>query len=374
MSLPEEIHIVTHQVPWPVDFGGVFDLFYKIKSLSETGIKIHLHCYTKNGDQAPILERFCATVNYYPRTSFFSGTRFHLPYIVRSRSSQKLIENLRKDTFPIIFEGIHTTFPLLHDLGKDRKIKIRLHNVEFMYYRRLAELETDFFRKLYFKLESFLLKSYEKKMARLFDFWSVSEKDAGIYKNQLHCKNISFLPVFLPWKNVSSPSGLGSYCLYHGNLEVNENIKAVEWLLDEVFSKNEIPLVIAGKNPSPSLKQKVYQYKHTCIVENLSEHELEDLISKAQINILPSFNHTGIKLKVIHALFKGRHCLVNQEAIEGSGIETGYEVFDGSIDLSNKIEHYFNLPFTEEDLNKRVSGLKRYDNEGLAAEIKTWLC
>jgi hypothetical protein len=65
---------------------------------------------------------------------------------------------------------------------------------------------------------------------------------------------------------------------------------------------------------------------------------------------------------------------VNQEAIEGSGIESGFEVFDGSIDLSKKIEHYFNLPFTEEDLNKRVLGLKRYDNEGLAAEIKTWLC
>ena len=62
MFSPEEIHIITHQVPWPVDFGGVFDLFYKIKSLSEVGVKIHLHCFTKNDETVPILNRYCESV------------------------------------------------------------------------------------------------------------------------------------------------------------------------------------------------------------------------------------------------------------------------------------------------------------------------
>jgi hypothetical protein len=59
-------------VPWPVNFGGVVDLFYKIKTLHDLGISIHLHCFTKNRNEQNILERYCETVNYYPRKNKFS--------------------------------------------------------------------------------------------------------------------------------------------------------------------------------------------------------------------------------------------------------------------------------------------------------------
>ena len=49
---------------------------------------------------------------------------------------------------------------------------------------------------------------------------------------------------------------------------------------------------------------------------------MQDLIGKAHINVLPSFNATGIKLKLVNALFNGRHCLVNEATAEGSGLES----------------------------------------------------
>ena len=52
---------------------------------------------------------------------------------------------------------------------------------------------------------------------------------------------------------------------------------------------------------------------HTCLVANPSEMEMQDMIAKAQINILPSFNNTGIQIKLLNALFNGRHCLVNKK-------------------------------------------------------------
>ena len=45
MSITKEIHIVTFDIPYPVNYGGVIDVFYKIKALKEAGIKIHLHCF-----------------------------------------------------------------------------------------------------------------------------------------------------------------------------------------------------------------------------------------------------------------------------------------------------------------------------------------
>ena len=48
---------------------------------------------------------------------------------------------------------------------------------------------------------------------------------------------------------------------------------------------------------------EVHQYQHVCLIANPSEEEIQDLISKAQVNILPSFNCTGVKLKLLTALF-----------------------------------------------------------------------
>ena len=46
MIMPgREIHIVCFDVPHPPDYGGVIDIYYKVKSLHELGIKVHLHCY-----------------------------------------------------------------------------------------------------------------------------------------------------------------------------------------------------------------------------------------------------------------------------------------------------------------------------------------
>jgi glycosyltransferase involved in cell wall biosynthesis len=370
--LPEHLHIVTHQVPWPVDFGGVFDLFYKIKSLAEAGVKIHLHCFTSANESSDNLLRFCESIHHYPRTSFFNLNHFSLPFIVRSRCDKKLIFNLQQDEFPILFEGIHTTYPLYKGYFKNRKVKVRLHNVEHLYYHKLATCERGFLKKSYFLWEAFLLKKYEKKLAKSASYWAVSSKDAAYYQSRFLCSKIDFLPVFLPWKSIKYSEGRGSYCLYHGNLSINENKKAVEWLLEEVFSKIDIPFVIAGKDPDEELKQKAHRFKHTCIVENLSEHELNDLIQKAQINILPSFNVTGVKLKVLHAMFNGRFCLVNRKAIEGSEISGGYIIAETPEEFKKEIEILFNKEYSSSDFEERKAGLKKYDEQELLQQIMAW--
>src|SRR5690606_4744798 len=105
-----------------------------------------------------------------------------------------------------------------------------------------------------------------------------------------------------------------------GNLSVCENETAAIWLLAKVFSKIQIPVVIAGKDPSPRLKRIAARRCHSCRIENPGEQQMKDLIAKAQINVLPSFNRTGIKLKLLNALFNGRHCVVNEATAEQTGL------------------------------------------------------
>ncbi len=73
--MDKHLHIITHDVPYPADFGGVIDLFYKIKTLHELGIKIHLHCFTGKRTQQEELNKYCVSVKYYPRKTKLSQKR-----------------------------------------------------------------------------------------------------------------------------------------------------------------------------------------------------------------------------------------------------------------------------------------------------------
>ncbi len=371
--MDKHLHIVTHEVPWPADHGGIFDLFYKIKSLHQVGIKIHLHCFSKFNTPQPILNKYCETVDYYQRKKSHSIFKFGTPFIVQSRNDVSLLRNLNKDNHPVLLEGIHCTF-FYKKLYPHRKVFIRLHNAECTYYKHLAKHEKNLLKKIYFHIESMLLYRYEKKIAQKGTFWAVSKDDIDFYINNFGTKQIKYLPVFIPWSTIKSNMVHGNYCLYHGNLSVNENDKAAIWLLKEVFSKINIPFVIAGKNPSITLKKLAHSFTHTCIVENPSEHEMEDLIKKAQINILPSFNKTGVKLKIIHALTIGKHCLVNSPAIKGNDLNQYCHIANDSTQFIKETERLFSISLSEEEIDERKNIVENlFSNIENAKQINSWI-
>ena len=106
---PAKLHIVSYDVPYPPDYGGAIDLFYKIKSLSEAGCEIYLHCYEYGRGHTSELEKYCKAVWFYPRKTGWKGISLSLPYIVYSRRDKALLQRLQEIDAPILFEGIHTT-------------------------------------------------------------------------------------------------------------------------------------------------------------------------------------------------------------------------------------------------------------------------
>jgi glycosyltransferase involved in cell wall biosynthesis len=131
-----------------------------------------------------------------------------------------------------------------------------------------------------------------------------------------------------------------------------------------------MPFIIAGKNPSKRLIRKAGKNKNVSIVSNPSDTELDDLITKAQIHVLPSFNKTGIKLKLINALYNGRHCVVNDEAVEGSGLEDTCHIGTTSKAIASIITQLYHHPFGEEEINlrKRLLG-KIFNNKANAQQL-----
>lgn len=369
-KLEKHLHIVSFDVPFPADYGGVIDVFYKIKALHELGVKIHLHCFEYGRGQRKELEDYCAEVHYYNRKSGHHGFSNKLPYIVCSRSDDGLLKNLLKDDYPVLLEGIHCTYFLNNERLAHRKVLLRLHNVEYRYYKNLFHQERSLPKKIYYLNESRLLKKYEHAIAYNVPVLAISQQDAISFHDELGLNEISYLPVFHPVEQVGCMEGLGCYCLYHGNLSVAENEAAVIWLLKNVFNELKLPFVIAGKKPSTRLQKLAHKHSHTCLVADPGEQEMVDIICKAQINILPSFNNTGIKLKLLNAVFNGRHCVASKNAVALTGLETECYLAQTADDFKQWIAQLYEKPFTWSLIKEREALLlESFDNRKNAQQL-----
>lgn len=367
-SLADHLHIVSFDVPYPADYGGVMDVFCKLKALHELGVQIHLHCFEYGRGPQPELEKYCAEVHYYPRQEGHKGFSLQLPYIVASRNEEQLWKRLQSDDYPVLFEGVHCTYGLTNGSITKKNIAIRLHNTEFEYYKQLGKWETSLVRKAYMRHESRLLKRYEEQL-KDYPILAISQNDCTIYRKQFKASNISHLPAFVPNCMVTSKPGKGTFALYHGNLSVAENEKTAIWLLEKIFNDLvDVPFVVAGKNPSDKLIELAHKQPHTCMVANPSEAELNDLLQKAQLHVLPTMMQSGIKLKLLNALFKGRHVIANSEMIEGTGVEQACQLANNPTEMKYQIYRLFHKEFTDDDLQLREGLLQTKFNNRTNAE------
>ena len=366
-----KLHIISFDVPYPANYGGVMDVFYKVRALHDLGVKVTLHCF-QYGDRgvAPILEQFCESVHYYPRKQVASKQVSLTPYITHSREDKDLLKNLTKDNAPILFEGLHCCAFIAHKALKGRRKLIRMHNIEWKYYRNLALLEKSFLKRSYYWLESKKLRRYENKaLNEANSVLAISQKDYE-YFSQLFTLSRKVVAISQPTSNVSPPAcfyvppfhpnttvdikrGVGDYVLFQGKLSVVDNELVALYLMERVFSKMEIRFVVAGTAPSPKLYEAAKKHKHIEIIADPSETAMNDLIANAQIHIVLSFQVSGMKLKLLNALFKGRFCIVNDPIIQFTGLESLCIIANKPKEIRQAIESYMNIQFSDKLVSER---------------------
>ena len=355
------VHIVSFNVPYPPNYGGVIDVYEKIRALRQQGVQVHLHCFAYGRGSAPELEASCVEVHLYPR----SGYRPGLPYIVASRRSAALLRRLDADDYPILFEGIHTTYPLLQRRWPGRILLVRPQNVEAQYYRNLAALERNPFRKAHFRIEARLLRNYEKRIAGLpVTFLCVHPADKAYFG--AYTDRVEYLPSFVSFGESYGQSGVGGYVLYHGDLSVIDNALSAEWLLREVHRPEQGPWIIAGKSPSRGLRRAVAAKRGVKLWANPGPSWMEDCIRGAQVLLVHSFNTAGLKIKLLHALRAGRHCVVRRELAEGTGLEPLCVLVGTAGEYRDAIRRLHDVPVTEADLERRRAVLGSYGEGGVS--------
>lgn len=362
-----KLHIVSFDIPYPATYGGAIDVFYRIKALHQLGIKITLHCtYKDQLTHYNELESLCDKVYYYHRHMSFKSLFSTLPIAVAGRKNDEILKNLLCDNAPILYEGLMSCGTLADKRLLARRKYFRECNVEHDYYRGLAKA-TNSWKKFYYLLEAHRLQRFEKKLKNATAILSLAHQDERHFKEKFPQIPTIYLPCFHSNSSISSVHGIGEGILYHGNLEVPENLLALNYILKQITPQlPDIPFVIAGRCNSNKLQKIVSHYPNVILVPNPNEAKMLQLIHDAQINLLITFQGTGLKLKLLNVLYAGRHVICNNQMISGTELAALCYIENVAETIIQRCRSLINKPLTDSDIAHRKEILSTFDNEHLA--------
>lgn len=331
----ETLHIVSLDVPFPPDYGGVIDIYFRAKALKSLGVKIILHCFEYGRGTDHDYSEVANEVYFYTRKRSLMANFRKDPFIVASRKSEELVSRLLLDNFPVLLEGHHCAGLLNDERLKGRLRFVRVHNIEWMYYDALSHASKSTWKKTFFKGESKKLKKFEEVLRKADALFCLSETELQYYST-INPNNYLW-PVGCQFEKTEKTESQ-HFALFHGNLSVAENEKALRWIVETWTQNNiDLPLVVAGKKPGASLQAFLAKHSFITLKENPSQAEMNQLLGAAAINLLITFQSTGVKLKLVNSLLRGNRCIVNPLMVEGTDLGQFCEVVDDEQELKNAL-------------------------------------
>lgn len=330
----KRIHIVSLDVPFPPDYGGVIDIYHRCAALKNAGYHVVLHCFEYGRGTQTQKHPIADEIHYYRRKKSIFAVFSRLPFIVTTRKNEKLAQNLLRDNSPIVLEGHHCAGLLLDQRFHKRIRIVRIHNNEPLYYTNLAKTASGW-KRWFFQLEAKKLAHFETALSRATALICLNQTEQTYYSS-IHPKTF-LAPLGIDPQRIEQQA-IVQQALFHGNLSVPENTEVALWLI-ALWNKQtpSIPLILAGKNPSPALSSAAEGNPMIRLVANPSEERMKQLLRTSSVHLLFTFQTTGVKVKLIHGLIHGNRCLVNPPILAGTNLETYGELIQNEGDLLQKL-------------------------------------
>ncbi|MDQ0066781.1 hypothetical protein [Chryseobacterium lathyri] len=351
----KELHLISFNYPYPPSYGGIIDVYYKIKALSESGIKVHLHCFVDNipetSDQE--IKNITENVFFYKKEKnpfyYFSM----IPFAAAIRTSDALLENLTSIEAPILFEGLQTT-QIIHRLKiKDNKLYLRFHNNESEYYKGLSSSEKNILKKIIYKIESLKFAHYQKRILKEFEsVFCLSEKEFNDVDSI--SKNARLIHIFHGNETVKYLNGKGDYFLFHGDLSISDNKKALEETIRMFKTLPRHRLVVASDRAGDDLKKKINSIGNISLVPIETNENLRRLFENAHANILLSYQNSGTKVKLFNALYNSRFVIINQNITDDPALMSLCRTGSTSDEIRQQIIKAASEDYNENEARSKV--------------------
>lgn len=370
--MPKKVlQIVSFDNPYPPIYGGIVEVYNKLKAIHDLGIEVHFHCFTnKIPSHFPELSAITHKIYFYQTTRNSRDFLSLLPFSVLSRTSAELLQNLNIIDAPILFESIKSTYLVHKDLLPNHRKFLRLHNIEYDYFSGLSKSENNPFKKYLYKSEGIKFASYEKVVHKFDKVFALS-----IFENdyaQQKFKNSMYIPVFHGNEHVAQLSEHGKFAFYHGDLRMSDNLRSVKTLVNIFRRIPDMKFLIASSNGEEIVNRMIGSVGNIEFIKLHSHDQLLKLLNDAHMNVMLSYQKSGTKLKLMTSLFNSRHCVINENISDDPKITNLCHIASTESQIRDKIFELKNQPFI--DYKKRKDVLESYlsDNQNamlLAAEI-----
>ena len=340
--MKKKLLFLTPQLPYPPISGGTIKSWRLIEFLGEK-YDVFAAYFLKHEDsihQAVFLEKVQLS-GYYSEgieigrsaITFLKSNVLGIPlnlYRNRSINFSNKIAALARD-MDVIFVDHYEMYQHIPDQFKG-KVVLHQHNCEYLMWDRFAKVEPSFAKRMALKNQAWRIKDYERKICNSSDAVLAAPNDIEelkkigatetTYYETYHLGNEELLgkdPLLFD----SSQKAL----LFVGTLTWEANVDGLIWFLNEgwpVIKSRHSDLVfyIVGKNPDDRIVKIVNQLGEDVILTGFID-DLEEYFVKARVFISPLRFGSGIKVKVMNAMYRGIPTVTTSVGAEGLAVEHG---------------------------------------------------
>lgn len=384
MKSIKNILFLSPQLPYPPISGGVIKSWRLVEFLSHR-YDLSVATFLKNDENKDVntfLDLVQLKHHYFepidiPRTSInlIKSNLLLLPLNLFRNRSNAFAQNIKQliQSSDAIFVDHYEMFQYV---PKDYKGKIILHqhNCEYLIWERFSELENNLIKKIALKNQAFWIRKYEKKICEISDtilaapndiheLVKIGAKQEKFYETY-HLGDAELLELKpLNWSQSENA------ILFIGTLTWEANIDAVLYFLRDIWpkllSKNpDTKFYIVGKNPDQRIIQLANESSNVILTGFVTD--LEDYYSKCKVFISPLRFGSGIKVKVMNALYRGIPTVSTTIGAEGLAVQNKVSMMitDSPQKFADDILQLMN----NENLWKTISENSRK----LAQDIYTW--
>ncbi|MDB5227734.1 MAG: glycosyl transferase [Bacteroidota bacterium] len=382
--MSKKILFLTPTLPYPPVSGGVIKSNKVVNFLSEH-YDLSIACILKNDDAKHVGE-FLKTI----RLSHFISQELHIARSAKNlvlsalqgislnlfRNKSSILKNKIKgiaNEYDAIFCDHYVMFQYIPQNFKGRII-LHEHNCEYLIWKRFSHLENNFSKQMALTDQARRIKKYEQQICKKSDVILAAPNDINElvkigadpdkFVETYHLGDDQLLEA--PELNFDDTE---KSLLYIGTLSWEANIDGLLWFLKDIWKlivpqHHDTKLYIVGKNPDARLKEIAARDSRIVLTGFIDD--VEPYFKKSRVFITPLRFGSGIKVKVVNALYRGIPCVTTPIGAEGLKVIDGEHVFIKKD--PEEFAHAIDILLTDKNVWKEMSVNARK----IANQYYTW--
>lgn len=388
------ILLVCNKPPYPPKDGGAIAIANLANGLANNGHQVTIfamntvkHFVQSDALKLPsenICVRYITTDTSIKPFKLLINLLFsRLPYnaqrFINKSFQNELVNHLKENQYDIIqFEGLYVLIycAFVKKVSQAKTI-YRAHNIEHEIWQRLVKNTGQIIKLIYFKILAVRLTRFEKSLLNCYDaLVPITERDNKEFNRLGNTKSSFVSPTGILNSAIRVPVRRKTRQLFFlGSLDWMPNQEGILWFLEHCWNQisKEHPNLefhIAGRNAPISLVSLLNK-------KNLYFHgEIENawrFIDSYDILIVPLFSGSGMRIKIIEAMARGKVIITTNTGAEGIGVKNNKHLMlaNNSTDFVKSV----NKILTDHDLFENISSnavgfiRKNYNNDLLTRNL-----